>query len=65
MSNKKDISSFLEKINNPKDLKKLKEKQLHKVCDEVRSFMIDKVSNDQGLFLYSKSFLLSFQMNTL
>ena len=48
MNSKKDISSFLEKINNPKDLKKLKEKQLSKVCDEVRNLMIEKVSETGG-----------------
>ena len=48
MNSKKDISSLLEKINTPKDLKKLKEKQLTKVCDEVRSFMIEKVSKTGG-----------------
>ena len=30
MNNKKDITSLLDKINNPKDLKKLKEKQFTK-----------------------------------
>ncbi|MBV68221.1 MAG: 1-deoxy-D-xylulose-5-phosphate synthase [Pelagibacterales bacterium] len=48
MNNKKDISSFLEKINNPKDLKKLRERQLSKVCDEVRNLMIEKVSETGG-----------------
>ena len=48
MNSKKDMSSFLEKINNPKDLKKLKEKQLSKVCDEVRNLMIEKVSKTGG-----------------
>ena len=38
IDSKKDISSFLEKINNPKDLKKLKKQQLFKVCNEVRNF---------------------------
>ena len=48
MDSKKEIGSLLEKINTPKDLKKLKEKQLIKVCDEVRSFMIEKVSKTGG-----------------
>jgi len=48
MDSKKDISSFLEKINSPKDLKKLKEKQLSKVADEVRNLMIEKVSKTGG-----------------
>ena len=48
MDSKKEIDSLLEKINTPKDLKKLKVKQLTKVCDEVRSFMIEKVSKTGG-----------------
>ena len=48
MNSKKDTSSFLDKINNPKDLKKLKKSQLSEVCDEVRNFMIEKVSKTGG-----------------
>ena len=48
MNNKKDTTNLLDKINNPKDLKKLKENQLSKVCDEVRNFMIEKVSKTGG-----------------
>ena len=48
MNNKKDTTYLLDKINNPRDLKKLKESQLSKVCDEVRSFMIEKVSKTGG-----------------
>jgi 1-deoxy-D-xylulose-5-phosphate synthase len=48
MNNKKDITSLLDKINNPRDLKKLKENQLSKVCDEVRNFMIEKVAKTGG-----------------
>ena len=48
MNNKKDTTDLLDKINNPRDLKKLKENQLSKVCDEVRNFMIEKVSKTGG-----------------
>ena len=48
MNEKKDTTNLLEKINNPRDLKKLKESQLSKVCDEVRNFMIEKVSKTGG-----------------
>ena len=46
-TNKKN-TSFLEEINLPKDLKKLKEKDLAHLCNEVREFMIDKVSKTGG-----------------
>ena len=46
-ANKKN-TSFLEEINFPKDLKKLKEKDLSHLCNEVREFMIDKVSKTGG-----------------
>ena len=48
MNNKKDKTNFLDKINNPKDLKKFKESQLSEVCDEVRNFMIEKVAKTGG-----------------
>ena len=37
-------NNLLEKISNPKDLKKLKANELSKVCDEVRKLMIEEVS---------------------
>ncbi len=39
---------LLEDIDSPKDLKKLKEKDLYFLCKEVREFMIDKVSKTGG-----------------
>ena len=41
-------NNLLEKISNPKDLKKLKTNQLSKVCDEVRKLMIEEVSKTGG-----------------
>ena len=41
-------NNLLEKISNPKDLKKLKANQLSKVCDEVRKLMIEEVSKTGG-----------------
>ena len=41
-------NNLLEKISNPKDLKKLKAHQLPKVCDEVRKLMIEEVSKTGG-----------------
>ena len=40
--------SILGKIKVPKDVKKLNKKELSKLCDEVRKFMIDKVSKTGG-----------------
>ncbi len=51
MNNKYNNSKnykFLEYINSPRDLKKLDEKYLSTVSDEVRQFMVDKVSNTGG-----------------
>ncbi len=44
----KKTKNLLDKINYPKDLKKLKEKDLNVLCNEVRNFMIDKVSKTGG-----------------
>src|SRR5271169_2541143 len=41
---------LLEKINYPKDLRKLKEKDLQQVVDELRQFIIDVVSVNGGHF---------------
>ena len=41
-------SSLLKDINFPSDLRKLKEKDLQKVVDEVRNEMIDAVSQTGG-----------------
>ena len=48
MSNKSDISILLDKISNPADLKKLNKTELFKLCDELRNFMIGKVSKTGG-----------------
>ncbi len=40
--------SLLGNIKNPRDIKKLERKQLNQLCDEVRAFMIDKVSKTGG-----------------
>ncbi len=44
---------LLQKINSPNDLKKLEKKQLHKVCDELRQYIIDVVSVHGGHFAAS------------
>src|SRR3954471_13626267 len=41
---------LLEKINYPKDLRKLKEKELQQVVDELRQYIIDIVSVNGGHF---------------
>ncbi len=48
MQNNKEISDFLKKINSPDDLKKLNKNQLPKLCQEIRSFMIEEVSKTGG-----------------
>ena len=39
---------FLNNIDTPKDIKKLSSDELKFLCEEVRSFMIDKVSKTGG-----------------
>ena len=41
---------LLSKIDSPSDLKKLKEEQLTQLCDELRKFIIDVVSEKGGHF---------------
>ena len=41
-------SLLLDKVKTPKDVKQLKKEELVKLCDEVRNFMIDKVSKTGG-----------------
>ncbi|MBL4623942.1 MAG: 1-deoxy-D-xylulose-5-phosphate synthase, partial [Flavobacteriales bacterium] len=41
---------LLQKIEFPSDLRKLKESQLNQVCDELRDFIIDVVSQKGGHF---------------
>ena len=44
---------LLKEINSPEDLKKLEKKQLHKVCNELRQYIIDVVSVHGGHFAAS------------
>ena len=39
---------LLDTVENPKDVKKLDRKDLKNLCDEVRDFMISKVSQTGG-----------------
>ena len=41
---------LLNSINSPKDLKLIRKTDLHKVCDELRQFIIDIVSENGGHF---------------
>ena len=43
-----DSSTLLSKINSPADLKKLREEDLPKLCDEIREFIIDVISTNPG-----------------
>ena len=42
------VGSILEKINDPSDLRQLKLEELTSLCDELRQFIIDEVSNNPG-----------------
>ena len=44
------MQDFLSKISSPKDLRKLKKKDLQEVVNELRSFIIDSVSENGGHF---------------
>ncbi|UEG50414.1 1-deoxy-D-xylulose-5-phosphate synthase [Ferruginibacter lapsinanis] len=44
---------LLGKINSPEDLKKISREDLHKVCDELRQYIIDVVSVHGGHFAAS------------
>lgn len=44
---------LLQKINNPDDLKKISEEELHQVCNEIRQYIIDVVSMFGGHFAAS------------
>lgn len=39
---------LLEKINSPKDLRKLKKEQLPELCQEIRNFIIETISHTGG-----------------
>ena len=45
--------ALLKEINSPDDLKKIGKKDLHKVCDELRQYIIDVVSVHGGHFAAS------------
>lgn len=40
--------SYLENVNSPKDIKKLDNNQLEKLCEEIREYMVNCVSNTGG-----------------
>ncbi|WP_299581854.1 1-deoxy-D-xylulose-5-phosphate synthase [uncultured Sunxiuqinia sp.] len=42
------VGSILETINTPADLRQLKQEDLITLCDELRQFIIDEVSNNPG-----------------
>ena len=52
MKNKKTYpeGELLKTINNPEDLRKLNKDQLPQVCDEIRQYIIDIVSEKGGHF---------------
>ena len=41
---------LLQQINSPDDLKKLSKQQLHKICNELRQYIVDVVSVHGGHF---------------
>lgn len=45
--------SLLSKINSPKDLKKLKEEDLPILCEEIRAYLIEHLSENPGHFASS------------
>lgn len=49
----KNKYNLLKNIDSPKDLKKLSIKQLPELCDELRDFIIDSLSNNPGHFASS------------
>lgn len=55
MSDSKDenIYSLLNKITSPAELRKLKENELPQLCDELRKFIIQHLSNNPGHFASS------------
>lgn len=44
---------YLQHINNPDDLKKLPQEELQIVCDDLREFIIEQLSNNPGHFASS------------
>ena len=45
------MSKLLEDINSPTDIHALTDKELNELSDEIRSFLIDKVSKT-GAFIF-------------
>lgn len=45
--------SLLSNINSPKDLKKLSEEELPALCDEIRAYLIENLSENPGHFASS------------
>lgn len=45
--------SLLSKINSPQDLKQLKEEELPLLCDEIRAYLIEHLSENPGHFASS------------
>ncbi len=43
-----DMNTYLDKINNPKDLKSLNMDELKILCKEIREFLVEKVSKTGG-----------------
>ena len=41
---------YLEKINEPGDVKKLNKKELELLCGEIREFLIEKISQNRRPF---------------
>ncbi|MCH5232670.1 MAG: 1-deoxy-D-xylulose-5-phosphate synthase [Muribaculaceae bacterium] len=46
-------TSLLSKINSPSDLKQLKEEELPALCEEIRGFLIENLSENPGHFASS------------
>lgn len=47
---KENTGKFLDQIDDPSDLRKLKTEDLPQVCQELRDFIIDEVSHNPGHF---------------
>ena len=47
------VYPLLSKINSPQDLKKLKEEELPQLCEEIRAFLIEHLSENPGHFASS------------
>jgi len=45
---KRDIMSVLDRVNSPKDLKKLNDNELEELCSDIRELLINTVSKTGG-----------------